>query len=610
METLVIEQLQFTYPRQSAPALDRVSLSLERGNLMLICGESGCGKSTLLRSIVPQIAPFGQKSGRILLDNCDITTYSSLDLCKKIGFVSQHPDEQIVTENGWQEMAFGLENLGLAPEMIRRRVAETASFFGLEALLHTPIEQLSGGQKQLLNLASVMVMQPDLLVLDEPASQLDPIGRGELIAVLRKIKEELSCTILIAEHNLEDFLTICDQVAMMEKGKILCAGDPESVIDQLCAMHHPILAAFPSPVRIWSAVKNPQSSQRDGRIPRDAREGRVWLEEFAASTALNPLAPRNDNPPRGEELLRMEDVSFRYDRNAKNVLDCVSLRVFKGEFLALLGGNGAGKSTALNVMAGALPCREGKRSLRGRVGLLPQNPAYLFVETTLRADLALAGEPMDGSYCAEILRVFRLNSLLDRHPSDLSGGELQRAALAKILLTRPDILLLDEPTKGMDAPFKAELAAILRRLQNDGKAIVMVSHDLDFCASYADRCALSLTAASLRRRAARAFSPETASTQPPRAGCPGRRFRKRLQWRTSFAPAVDRCPKCPLSRIFRRRRRMTTVPAMRKKAQENCVAGQASHVGLSAGYPACAAWDCSFIPRFLPISRRCFAERR
>ena len=485
MELLAVKNLSFSYPEQTTLTLRELSFSVSSGDFVVLCGPSGCGKSTLLRQLKPAMAPHGRRSGDIWFDGISIDQMDTRTQAQRIGFVQQSTENQIVTDRVWHELAFGLESLGYDTPTIRRRVAEMAAFFGIEDWFHKNVAELSGGQKQLLNLASVMVLQPDLLILDEPTSQLDPIAASEFLATLGKINRELDTTILLTEHRLEDALPLATTVMVMEHGKLLCSGSAQDVGQRLKELEHSMFLAMPAAMRIWAAVET------DTACPVTVREGREWLAKFAQKQELRPLpAEKTHSYPR-VPVIRINEAWFRYERDGADVVKGLSLEVKRGEFFALLGGNGAGKTTTLKLLAGLRKPYRGDVEVHGCIGFLPQDPKTMFVKKTVREDLReILPEKEQENRLAYAVNLCRLGDLLDRHPYDLSGGEQQRLALAKILLLNPEVLLLDEPTKGLDAEFKSVFAQILQSLLKNGITIVMVSHDVEFCARYAHRCAL------------------------------------------------------------------------------------------------------------------------
>ena len=486
MEVFTINHLNFAYPEQEKNAISDLTLSVRPGEFLVLCGPSGCGKSTLLRQLKTVLAPHGRRSGEILFDGRNLDSLDQREQAETIGFVQQSPENQIVTDKVWHELAFGLESLGCDTPTIRRRVAEMASFFGIQTWFYKPVTELSGGQKQLLNLASVMVLQPKVLILDEPTSQLDPIAASDFLATLGKINRELGTTIILTEHRLEEAFGFASRVAVMDDGKLLCTGTPAEVGAELKSSGNAMFLAMPAAMRIWSATDSTVT------CPVSVCDGRNWLLDYVKTHELRPVPEEKKNTPNGETVVSARELWFKYDKDLPDVVKGLSLELHKGEFLALLGGNGTGKTTTLKLLASLQKPYRGELTISGSVGMLPQNPQALFVKSSVHADLLeiLPKSERKSERLAQVISLCKLADLLDRHPYDLSGGEQQRAALAKILLLNPDILLLDEPTKGLDAEFKQVFGQILRTLQASGVAILMVSHDIEFCAKYADRCAL------------------------------------------------------------------------------------------------------------------------
>lgn len=500
MALFEIRNLTFTYPGQEKPALTDLSFSLEQGEFLVVCGKSGCGKSTLLRHFKTAMSPYGERKGQILLEGRELDTVSVREQGARIGYVLQSPDNQLVTDKVWHELAFGLENLGYEIGTIRLRVAEMASFFGIQTWFEKNVEELSGGQKQLLNLAAVMAMQPDLLVLDEPTSQLDPLAAGDFLATLRKINAELGTTILIIEHRLEEVLAYADRVMVMENGRILALDEPAKLPARI--RDNDMFRAMPVPMRIFEALSG------EGFSPVTVREGREWLEgwmknrEAAVSSGEETRQDGGYREAASEVVIEARDVWFRYEKKLPDVVRDLNLTVRKGELYCLLGGNGTGKSTTLSLLGRIRKPYRGKLYLKGKelgkyreselygavLGILPQNPQCLFVKDTVEKDLREMSK--DEERLRDVIAKTEIGHLLNSHPYDLSGGEQQRAALAKVLLLNPEIILLDEPTKGLDGFYKQKLAEILKGLTKEGRTILMVSHDIEFCAEYGDTCAL------------------------------------------------------------------------------------------------------------------------
>lgn len=576
MALFAFEELTFRYPEAPRDALRDVFVAIEPGQFVLVCGQSGCGKTTLLRQFKSALAPHGHQSGRVLFDGVPLADVPEREQVARIGFVMQNPDAQIVTDKVWHELAFVLESLGCDERTMRLRVAEMASYFGIQHWFHKNVGELSGGQKQLLNLASVMAARPDVLVLDEPTGQLDPIAASDFLATVHRINRELGTTVVMSEHRLEEVYGLADRVVVLEEGRVVADGEPRAVAGQLHRAGSPMALALPAAARIaWGVEGRPgrrsgegapcpnsievQGSSRATDVsvctsmncartpsplrrpyssiveegaalqvgtPLTVREGRAWLADEVAA-----FPPRRWALPAGEvcdsapawAAVELRDVWFRYERDGADVLRGTTLTVPEGSLFAVVGGNGTGKSTMLRAICGVARPYRGKITVfgrrlkdwkraelfRGGVAMLPQDPLNLMVKKTVRGDLE---EMLDGrsltaeqrtAAVREVAALTDIVPLLDAHPFDLSGGEVQRAALAKVLLNEPRLLLLDEPTKGLDAFFKEKLAALLRSLTARGTTVLMVSHDIEFCASYADRCALF-------------FDGDAVTTNPPR----------------------------------------------------------------------------------------------
>lgn len=521
MALFAFEELTFRYPEAPRDALRDVSVAIEPGQFVLVCGQSGCGKTTLLRQFKSVLVPHGHQSGQVLFDGVPLADVPEREQVARIGFVMQDSDAQIVTDKVWHELAFVLESLGCDERTMRLRVAEMASYFGIQHWFHKNVGELSGGQKQLLNLASVMAARPDVLVLDEPTSQLDPIAASDFLATVHRINRELGTTVVMSEHRLEEVYGLADRVVVLEEGRIVADGEPRAVAGQLHRAGSPMALALPAAARIAWGVESEQVE-----TPLTVREGRSWLADEVAA-----FPPRRWALPAGEvcgsaparAAVELRDVWFRYERDGADVLRGTTLTVPEGSLFAVVGGNGTGKSTMLRAICGVARPYRGKITVfgrrlkdwkraelfRGGVAMLPQDPLNLMVKKTVRGDLE---EMLDGrgltaeqrtAAVREVAALTDIVPLLDAHPFDLSGGEVQRAALAKVLLNEPRLLLLDEPTKGLDAFFKEKLAALLRSLTARGTTVLMVSHDIEFCASYVDRCALF-------------FDGDAVTTNPPR----------------------------------------------------------------------------------------------
>ncbi len=516
-----IKNLTFSYPLQKHASLNNINLSIEEGEFIVFCGKSGCGKSTLLRHLKSVLEPHGERFGKVLYYGTKLSQVSERIQSAEIGFVLQNPDNQIVTDKVWHELAFGLESLGYDTQTIRLRVAEMASYFGIQQWFMRDVRELSGGQKQLLNLASIMAMHPKVLILDEPTSQLDPIAASDFLETVKKINRDIGTTVILTEHRLEDVIPFADRIYVMENGEILTEGTPRKIGESLKKLENDMFVAMPTPMQIYTGVNN------DYICPLTVREGRRWIDNIVknkksvdfknieeAKESINNVKVKNniDVP-----AIKVKDVWFRYGKDMVDVVKGLSMEVKAGEFFALVGGNGTGKSTTLSLLARirlphrgriwldgkALEKYTDKELYNGFLGVLPQNPQSLFVKNTVEADLY---EMIDGrkqrkthAYPIDmkkydaingIVSLTKLEALMERHPYDLSGGEQQRLALAKVLLLRPKILLMDEPTKGLDNYYKQELGKILKKLTEHGVTILLISHDVEFCAQYADRVGL------------------------------------------------------------------------------------------------------------------------
>ena len=524
MASIRIRNLTFKYPLADEPAIKNINLDVEQSEFIVLCGKSGCGKSTLLRQMKKNLIPYGEKEGEVLYYGTEISDLDDRKSTTDIGFVQQNPDNQLVTDKVWHELAFGLESLGVDNQSIRRRVAEMASFFDMQTWFRKSVSELSGGQKQLLNLASVMVMQPKVLILDEPTSQLDPIAAEEFLNTVYKINRELGTTVVISEHRLEDLIPMADRVVVMDKGEIISAATPWKTGDFLGGDNkedrHPMFYGMPSVMKIFSACGGSKMDRglyrtEDGKklSPLTIRDGRLWLEsvldipknEEQFYNRKEITTEKIDNP-----IIEIKDLWYQYEKNAQPVLRGLNLKVKPGELFCLMGGNGAGKSTTLKAVAGILKaqrgiitvdglkvCKENSKEITGKIlAMVPQNPQALFTEITVEEELAEAlyfkklSAEEKAARVGKMMDTMEISHLRKSHPYDLSGGEQQRLALGKILLLEPKIVLLDEPTKGLDPFFKITLAGIFEKLKAEGVTLFMVSHDVEFCAEYGDRCAM------------------------------------------------------------------------------------------------------------------------
>lgn len=554
MDILDVQKLTFAYPDTTVeyggvylePALKEASFCVAQGDFLVILGSSGCGKTTLLKLLKPVLAPHGKKSGSIFFNGADIEALSYEELASDIGFVMQDVNAQLVTDEVWHELAFGLESLGCSNSMIKRRVAEMTSFFGLSGIFHKKVWELSGGQKQMVNLASVMAMNPKLLILDEPTSQLDPIAAEEFVACLTRINRELGTTIIMTEHRLEEVLPVCTKVMAMEDGQVTAFGPLRECMAELCTDGR-YMGFMTAATRVYAGVSNSGKKYHADMIhnedeihanesvavdniyslPVSVGEGRSYLAELLKNGTLtggcsdeSELCDKTIEEEKtfintdknkmtvdekivsdkhvltGNDILICKSLCYAYDKAGNDIVNKLTLSVHEGEILSISGGNGSGKTTFLKLIAGIMEPDNGRiRVAAGRrTALLPQNPTDLFTRNTVRDELVCTQDSVENeiSYeaVAEVVRTCMMEDLLLRHPYDLSGGEQQRLALAKLMLIDPDIFLLDEPTKGIDPEFKLEYGDILKQLKTRGKTIIIVSHDIEWEARISDRCAL------------------------------------------------------------------------------------------------------------------------
>lgn len=489
MEKIKIENLTFSYPNCAVNALSDINLEIGGGEFVLLCGKSGCGKTTLLRLMKPPVAPGGCMSGNITLDGKILGDLTALEQAQKIGYVMQNPENQIVCDKVWHELSFGLENMSVPKSEIRSRVAEMATFFGINNWFHKNVSELSGGQKQILNLASVMVMRPSVLLLDEPTSQLDPIAADNFINTLKKINRELGTTIIMSEHRTENIFPLADRVCILQGGKIIAYDTPRGVCKTLAENKNDMYFALPTSARLF------YECDEKGECPLTIRGAREWI---STQKQINTIECASASLHEKQACIELKNIFFRYEKDSDDVIKGLSLKIMQGEIYSVLGSNGAGKSTLADILVGINKPYRGKIKTYSekRTVLLPQNPKLLFSQKSVMLELENVLSETDittenkTDRLQNVINLCSLKSLLSMHPYDISGGEQQRVAFAMILLKDPDIILLDEPTKGCDASFKIHFGKLLTHLKKAGKTIITVSHDIEFCAEYSDRCAL------------------------------------------------------------------------------------------------------------------------
>lgn len=489
MEILSCENVAFKYNESTDYAISDCTFSVKKGEKIMLCGASGSGKSTLLRLLKRELSPRGELSGNITLMGKDRSELSDRESAEKIGFVMQSPDSQTVCDKVSAELAFGLESFGVKSGEIQSRVGEMAAFFGIEPLYDRDISTLSGGQKQLVALCSVMVTDPDILLLDEPTAQLDPVAARELLGILDRLNKEMDVTIIIAEHDPEELFDSCDKILYLAKGKTELFGTPALTAKYF--VENALEGFLPETAKAFARLCDD--------LPLNVRQGRAKLEKLGVTDI--PKQAVNDTERAEPYALQCKNLWQRYEKNSPDILKGCDLGIRKGECYGLLGSNGGGKSTLLRVICGLCKPYMGTVSLfgkkqkaykngslfRGMLAFLPQEPVTMFVKESVREDLLQSGDKVTVENVSQRMGI---EHLLDRHPWDLSGGEIQKCAFAKILLADPKIIVLDECTKGMDSFAKKALGDILLDLKDEGRTILLVTHDLEFAAQYCDRCGL------------------------------------------------------------------------------------------------------------------------
>lgn len=545
MVTLAVQNLTFRYPGAAAAALTGINLEIASGEFVLLTGPTGCGKTTLLHHFQPQLLPVGEVEGRVLYRGQALIRDGGANLAGEIGLVAQDPSAQLTMDTVRRELVFGMENMQVPPADMHRRLGEMASFFGLTSWLDRPLHQLSGGQQQIVNLAAAMLLRPRVLLLDEPTAQLDPVTAKEFLHLLGRIHTELGVTIVMSEHRLEDVFPLCTQAVFMRAGRIEAVGTAPALCHRLWGGGDgPHRAWVPSLAKVALACQDGGGQVDSGgggvrvtsagaNLPLTVRQGKRWLRENKTLFSDRPLPSPSHSaqfPGAGRQerasapALHVQNLSFRYNRWGPPILADAQLAVPPNQVFALLGANGAGKSTLLKLMLGLLLPQSGRVLVDGRevwrippahrvrlLGYLDQNPGLYFAADTvgeaLRQRSEQLGHRLDHALDSVLAQVGLDPACLARHPYDLSGGELQLAALALILLADPVVLLLDEPTKGLDPAAKERLGRLLRRLARE-KTVVMASHDVEFAAAFAHQCALLFDGQVLPPAAPRRFFSE------------------------------------------------------------------------------------------------------
>ena len=525
MNILEIKNLNFNYV-DFPPLWKNVNMELEAGDFALLLGPSGSGKSCLMKHLIYKLAPYGNASGEILYKGQSLDSLSPYEHVKNIAYVSQNPDEQIVSESVWQELAFSLEQLGMPADKMRLRIAEVANFFGIQEWFWQKTNELSGGQKQILNLASAMVLKPEILVLDEADSNLDPVTRVSFLNILQRINVEMGTTILLSSHNWENTLDLANKVYYLNNQALRNFDSNRDFINFIYSEIPEEISALPTASQVSYQLQEISTNNVKTRqdlskalVGNNLPSLRNLSAEFNAEN--NEHSKRNNSA--GQNLLEIKDLQFKYKKVGENILDHLNLSVPTKSICFILGGNGSGKSTLLKCIVeqlqysgsikinseentGLKTLLPNRSSKRPRISYLPQNTRLLFSADTIHEEIRLAFEAVskeDIPHLADIFAIelenfspetllisFGLSERMNFNPGDLSGGELQRAALALILLNKPQLLLLDEPSNNLAYNDIEHLSKILERLRNKGLTILAVSHDLEFASKIADSCAL------------------------------------------------------------------------------------------------------------------------
>ncbi len=487
VEIINIDNVTFNYPESNKSALENINLKIKEGEFVLIVGPSGCGKSTLIRllnKIVPDYYG-GTLKGEVYINGKNIDYLNKSDIVKTVGMVYQHPEKQIILQDVEREIAFGLENFNTDINVMKRNVAEVISLLALNDIKDKQTNEISGGQKQRVAIASVVSMDPDIILFDEPISQLDPIASEEVLNSIKRLNRDMGKTIVLVEQRLDKCFHMADRVIFMENGKILGEGTPYNIPQNINKKYH-----LPNISYVF---------KKAGKdiIPVTVKEGREAINSIKFNKSHIDKRQRS----LGKCVMEVSKLSFEYERGSKT-LNNINFKLNEGEILAVMGENGAGKSTLFKIICGLIDNYKGKVFIEGenfkkftmdkrikKIGYLSQNPNNYFGRKTVMEEVSYTLKNIseyDEKRVLKVLKTLDLIHLKDRNPRDLSGGEKQRTAIACTLITDPDILILDEPTRGMDSVAKEKLGSIIKELSKKGKAIVLITHDADFAGDYVD----------------------------------------------------------------------------------------------------------------------------
>ena len=500
-----IRDLTFYYGDASRPALQDVNLDIEDGEFVLVTGPSGCGKTSLCRCLNGLIPHFygGEIAGGLEVQGLDVMRHTTRELATRVGMVFQDPENQLVSMDVQREVAFGLENLAFPRDVMAKRVEEALDTLGISGLRHRQVHELSGGEKQKVVISSVLALHPDVLVLDEPTSELDPKGAEDVLSIVRRLNDELGITVILVEHRLDRVVHLVDRMIVMDEGKIIADGNPRAVLSNGDITS--IGAGVPPIVRIVQRLRDNGVNVDD--IPLTVKEGRAMLKDIFMGARGSTLS-QAESADNGRPVIEIDKLWHAYPEGI-TALKNVSLRICEGEFVAVMGRNASGKTTLVKHINGLLQPTKGKVIVSGidtrratiaqlsrKVGFIFQNPNDHIFADTVEEEIAFILKNLgfdSGEIAAridEMLEMFALKEFRKRYPRSLSGGERQRVAMASVLVARPRVLILDEPTRGMDYRLKSELMRFLNGYREKGNTVVLVTHDVETVAEHADRVVL------------------------------------------------------------------------------------------------------------------------
>ena len=506
VELIKVVDFNFEYSLAKHKSLSDINLNVNSGDFITIAGDSGSGKTTLLRQMKPELWPVGKRTGEIYFEGQPISKLPKRESAQSIGMVFQNPDDQLVMDNVIQELAFSLENINVPTDVIQQRIAELVSFLGLQDILYENVQNLSGGRKQLVNLAAVLILRPKLLILDEPTAQLDPIATKEFISLLSRVHDELGIAIVMSEHILDDVLPLSNKLWILEHGELKAEGSVAEVLKSISKDSH-LKSFIPDVPYLFLQEDLPNKLQLTD-LPLTVAQGREVLQ--ANHVKLNGNLQVRADESQQPVVAKLSHLAFEYDKNGNYILNDLNLTVHKQDWLAIIGKNGTGKTTLLKSIMGLLSLRRGRVQLLGKklsywlkntdrfykeVSYLSQNPSDYFSYDTVREEFVERAKQLKidnpESAAESMLKKLTIENIADRNPYDASGGEQQLIALGILLFSNPKLLFMDEPTKGLDPIRRQELGNILEKLQIEQElTVVMVSHDMNFSAQFATQCAL------------------------------------------------------------------------------------------------------------------------